>query len=225
VTIYELRNWMILSVRSFTAICLLTLIPIIQVSASPSIFDDVKEQKPEKKPMDWSKPAVSRGFGYEAKTDAEAPWVGQYKMGQTSYFFGEHARAFEIWLPLAEKNYAEAQASIGWLYQSGLGVEQDVKKAMHYYLLASKQNHATAQNNLGVLYENGMGVESDLMKAREWYKKSAEQGYRFGEFNYANFLLDGLGGSKDVVEAISWYRKSADQNVKAAKEKLAELTH
>ena len=217
---------MIFSVRSFTVICLLTLIPVIYVyaSPSPSIFDDAKEQKPEQKPMDWSKPVVSRGFGYEAKSEAEALWVGQYKKGQTFYFFGEHAKAFETWLPLAGKNYAEAQASIGWLYQSGLGVKQDIKKAIHYYQLASQQNHATAQNNLGVLYEKGLGVEADLVKAREWYKKSAEQSYRFGEFNYANFLLNGLGGSKDVAEAIHWYRKSADQNVLAAKEKLAELT-
>ena len=175
-------------------------------------------------PMDWSKPAVSRGFGLEAKSEFENAWIGRYKSGQVSYFFGEYEKAFTSWLPLANENYAEAQASIGWLYQAGLGTSKDIKKAIHFYSLAAKQHHATAQNNLGVLFEQGLGVELDLEVAREWYKKSAEQGYRFAEFNYANFLAEGMGGLKDIEQAMALYQKAADQAVEAAKGKLIELT-
>ena len=110
------------------------LVPVI---ASSSILAEEIEEKVEEKPFDWSKPVVSRGFGLEATSEDDEVWVSQYKSGQVSYFFGEYAKAFEKWQPLAEKNYAEAQASIAWLYQAGLGVAKDINKALQYYRLAA----------------------------------------------------------------------------------------
>ena len=212
------------SVYYFVIACLLINICLVQVAVSSSIVEKVDDNEAEEKPFDWSKPVVSRGFGLEAPTENDELWVNQYKSGQVSYFFGEYSNAFDKWLPLAEKNYAEAQASIAWLFQSGLGVAKDISKALRYYRLAAEQDHATAQNNLGVMYEQGLGVEKNLSTAREWYRKSAEQGYRFAEFNYANFLYNGLGGEKDPQLALKWYRKAADQDVAEAKKKLSELT-
>ena len=205
------------------AACFLAVIGLTPALASSLILEEEAEKKAEEKPFDWSKPVVSRGFGLEAKSEADKHWVSQYRSGQVSYFFGDYAKAFEKWLPLAEKNYAEAQASIAWLYQSGMGVTKDLNKALHYYQLAAGQSDAVAQNNLGVMYEQGLGVEKNLSVAREWYRKAAEQGYRFAEFNYANFLFNGFGGAKDSEQALMWYRKAAEQNVAQAKAKLGEL--
>jgi len=221
-------------VQSFIIVSFFLFLPFPVVANSSSLYDDLQsspgqtqEQSQEEskpKPMDWSKPAVSRGFGLEAKNEEDEFSASQYRSGQVSYFFGEYKKALDKWLPLAEKNYTEALASIGWMYQAGLGVGKDIHKAVELYKKAAQQDHAIAQNNLGVLFENGLGVEKNLSSAREWYKKSAAQGYRFAEYNYANLLHNGKGGVKSIEKAIQWYQKAADQNVKEAKEKLAELT-
>ena len=67
--------------------------------------------------------------------------------------------------------------NLGRLYQMGLGVAQDDKKASQWYKKAAEQDLPIAQYVVGVLYENGQGVAQDNKKAFEWYSKAAEQGY------------------------------------------------
>ena len=205
-------------------VCFLTLI-VLSISVSNASDSDNKSTKPSKEPpMDWSKPVVSRGFGeVEAKTAEDNLKVEQYKSGQVLYFFGDYQKAIEKWEPLLKDNFAVAQASMGWLYQMGLGVEKDTKKALQLYLAAAKQGNAVAQNNLGVMYEQGIEVDVDMKQAMTWYEKSANNGYRFAQYNYANLLLDGTGGKKDVTQAIKWYKKASVQKVKQATEKLLLL--
>ena len=180
--------------------------------------------KLKQSPMDWSKPVVSRGFGDATVNSAEEKtWLDQYKSGQVLYFFGDYKKAAEKWQPLLKHNFGLAQASMGWLYQMGLGVEQDTKKAYALYLSAATQENAVAQNNLGVMYERGIEVKKDLTMARSWYEKSAKNAYRFAQFNYANLLFDGIGGEKNTQQAIMWYKKAAAQNVEQAIAKLASL--
>lgn len=178
----------------------------------------------EEKPFDWSKPVVSRGFGdIEASTEQDKASVEQYKSGQVLYFFGDYKKAIEKWQPLLKENFAAAQASMGWLYQMGLGIKKDPAQAFQLYSLAANQGNAVAQNNLGVMYEQGISVEVDLVQARTWYRKSAMNGYRYGQFNFANSLYEGFGGAKDVNQAIQWYQKAADQSVEQAKNKLSQI--
>lgn len=187
------------------------------------------EKEEKEAPIDWSKPVVSRGFGLdESLITANAETVAQYKSGQVFYFFGEYKKAADKWLPLLEQQFAQAQASMGWLYQAGLGVDKDEAKAFVLYKKAAEQNNAVAQNNLGVMYENGIAVEPDFKKARYWYKLSAEQGYRFGQYNYANSLLmekssDKMLRQKQLSQAKLFLQRSADQGVKQAEDKLKSL--
>ena len=190
---------------------------------SASVVAEDSEKSPAVK-IDWNQPVVSRGFtGDIASSVDEQRLVDQYKSGQVLYFFRDYQKAIEKWKPLLAENFSLAQASMGWLYQMGLGVDRDTQKAFSLYLAAAKQDNAVAQNNLGVMYEQGIEVQIDTKKARYWYEKSAKNGYRFGQYNYANVLLNGEGGAKDSSAAISWYKKAAELNVKQAIDKLALL--
>lgn len=167
---------------------------------------------------------MSRGFtGDVANSVDEQQILDQYKSGQVLYFFRDYVKAIEKWQPLLNQNNASAQASMGWLYQMGLGTEKNTLKAYQLYLAAAEQENAVAQNNLGVMYEKGIEVTINLKKARYWYEKSAVNGYRFGQFNYANLLLEGEGGEKNVALAIKWYKKAAVLKVEQAIEKLSLL--
>ena len=72
---------------------------------------------------------------------------------------------------------AKAQYNLGVCYETGRGVEQDIKKAVELFRKAADQGHAMAQYNLGHCYRTGEGVEKDIKKAAEWYRKAADQGY------------------------------------------------
>ena len=77
---------------------------------------------------------------------------------------------------LAEQGDPVGEARLGYLYQAGLGVQQDSAAAAQWYRLAAGQGNIAAQNNLGSLYEKGQGVPRDLVQSAVWYSLAAAQG-------------------------------------------------
>ncbi len=193
------------------------------LAANEFQLPDLEDETRKKAAINWEKPIVSRGFGYEAGDEQDQRFEVSYKKGQIAYFFGEYDKAFSLWQPLAASGHTESQASLAWLYHAGLGVEKNIAAAYDLYVKAANKANAVAQNNLGVLFEKGQHVSKDLVKARHWYQQAAENGYRFAQHNYANFLAEGQGGDKNLQDALLWYQKASDQNVKQAKEKLESL--
>ena len=57
------------------------------------------------------------------------------------------------------------------MYENGLGVKQDINKAIELYTKESENNSDQAKYNLGYIYENGLGVKKDKSKAEYWYSK------------------------------------------------------
>ena len=55
------------------------------------------------------------------------------------------------------------------MFEYGLGVDQDYKKAFELYKKAAELNHKGAQRDLAHLYENGDGVQKDQNQANFWY--------------------------------------------------------
>lgn len=74
------------------------------------------------------------------------------------------------------KRHSYGQRNLGFLYQNGEGVLQDLAEAADWYRKAADQADATAQNNLGLLYLNGRGVTQNDTEALKWFRKAAEQG-------------------------------------------------
>ncbi|HVY68497.1 MAG TPA: hypothetical protein VHH73_01120, partial [Verrucomicrobiae bacterium] len=81
------------------------------------------------------------------------------------------------WLRMsAYQNFAEAQFTLGSLYDRGQGVERDVAQAAQWYLAAARNGHSKAQYNVGCAYETGEGVDPDVDEAIHWYRRAADQG-------------------------------------------------
>jgi len=62
------------------------------------------------------------------------------------------------------------------MYEKGLGVPQDYRKALEWYTKAAKQGNMNGQMNLGLMYEHGRAVKQDYAAAYDWYQKAAQQG-------------------------------------------------
>jgi len=144
---------------------------------------------------------------------ASAPAIAQdFNKGVAAFQSGDYATALKNWMPLAEKDDAEAQRNIGIMFQQGLGAPQSDVEAAHWYRRAAENGHARAQQNLGVMYEEGAGVLQDYSEAVKWYRKSAEQGNVNAKINLGVLYEQGVPGfPRDVLQAHMWYNLAAAQ--------------
>ncbi len=104
-----------------------------------------------------------------------------YNLGLMCQKVGNHEKAAEMYKRAIRTGHAMAQASLAYLYETGLGVPRDLNKAVEYYLLATKQGHAVAQYNLGRIYQNGLihglqVIQPDTQKAELFLQRAAAQG-------------------------------------------------
>lgn len=82
----------------------------------------------------------------------------------------QYQRAYDYWLPLAQKNHAEAQLFLGVLYRYGLGVDTDPQQSAYWYERAAENGDIDAQNEIALFYEQGWGVQQDIWTAAGWYQ-------------------------------------------------------
>jgi len=70
------------------------------------------------------------------------------------------------------KNYPPANTQLGRMYELGLGLPQNSKKAAYWYEKAVKQGDPAAAGRLALLYSRGDGVPKDILKAQALFRKA-----------------------------------------------------
>jgi TPR repeat protein len=108
-----------------------------------------------------------------------------------------------------------AQNELGEMYEIGVGVPEDDRKAVEWYKKAAEQGYADGQYNLGRMYEIGRGIPKNLKKAVELYKKAAEQGNADAQNDLGFAYEYGKGVAVDYKQALRWYQKALEQGVGA----------
>ena len=126
--------------------------------------------------------------------------------GYKAYEKKDYATALKLWQPLAEEGIAKAKHYLGFMYQNGFGVEQDVEEAVKWYREAARQGHGKAQYNLGVMYEQGQGVLQDYDESVKWYRKAARKGFANAESNLGVMYANGKGVTRNYVQAYMWIK-------------------
>jgi TPR repeat protein len=130
-------------------------------------------------------------------------------------------RACGLFRQAASKGYAPSQYRLGYCYQSGSGVDQNLSTANEWYERAAKQGHVDAQYKLGYSYQVGRGVPINLDSALQWYKKAAENGDSDALFDVGMIYATGQGAKADNGEAYGWFLKSALRGEPAAQFEIA----
>jgi hypothetical protein len=123
----------------------------------------------------------------------------------------------------AAQGNAAAQAKLGLLYDTGLGVPKDYAQAAKWYEDAAVQGNVNAQFLLGALYAHGEGVPQDYAKARRWYEKAAAQGDAQAQQNLGALYFNGHGVPQDYGQARHWWEKAAAQGYANSQNNLGEL--
>jgi len=135
----------------------------------------------------------------------------KYQRSIEAFKHKDYELAKKLWLELSdENNNVKAQNNLGFLYNLGMGVEQDYKKSAKWFNKAAAQGNVAAQFNLGQLYEHGYGVEQDHKKAVFWSTKAALQGDNGAFSFFGSSYLFGTAGEQNYEKAIFWYNKAVD---------------
>lgn len=118
---------------------------------------------------------------------------------------------WEVMRYLADIGYPEAQNEVGFIYERGIGVAQDLGQAFNLYQLAANQELAIAQFNLGILYARGIGVTPDYQEALKWLLLASDQGLAIAQTVLVSLYENGLGGLRDHGEAVTRSRLASEQ--------------
>ena len=109
------------------------------------------------------------------------------------------AKAVQSIRRIAEQGFAEAQFTLGDMYDTGRGVRHSNIEAVRWYRMAAEQGFA---------------------EAMRWVRESAEQGNVKAQFTLGDMYRTGRGIPKNFIQAYAWYNIAAAQGEEMAKEEL-----
>ena len=144
--------------------------------------------------------------------------VSDYEKANLAFNRGDYKTSYNLIRPLAKKGFAQAQYSLGIMYEKGKGVDLNLKKAKKWFQLAAQQGISKAQYKLGLIYRNGQGVEKNYSKAIKWWELAANKGNANAQINLGLIFENGLGVPQDYNKAIRLYSLATGTgNTKAQK--------
>ena len=134
-------------------------------------------------------------------------------------------RAKKYYKKAAKLGNAEAQQSLGWLYESA--AEPDYRRARKWYARAAAQCRRDATFaivRLGSLHEHGLGGKKDVQAALKYYRRAATGSFHPEACNnIGNLYHNGLGVKRDVKRAKHWYKLAVRLGNEMAERNLALL--
>jgi TPR repeat protein len=102
----------------------------------------------------------------------DAAHAQSLRQGVSAYNRQDYVTASRVFIPLAERGNAAAQAYLGYLFETGRGVPRNYTEAAMWYRRAAEQGDSLAQYSLGLLYDRGMGVPQNIVEASKWLNLS-----------------------------------------------------
>tara|TARA_B100001094_G_C18195614_1_gene810635 strand:+ start:7871 stop:8530 length:660 start_codon:yes stop_codon:yes gene_type:complete len=132
-----------------------------------------------------------------------------YNQAVTAMRSQKNAQAIKLLTQAGELGHIDAQNDLGLLYQSGMMVPQDYKRAMQWYKKAASKNYIPAMFNIGLMYHKGLGVSQDYKRARIWFLRAAKLNDADAQYNLGVMHHQGLGVKMNHKEAYIWFSLSA----------------
>ena len=110
----------------------------------------------------------------------------------------------------------DAMVYLAEMYEKGLGVKLDKKKAERLFRMAADRGDALAQTCLGAFLHSHEKCE----EAVRYFALAADQGYTAGELNLGFCYRGGEGTEVDLGKARYWFERAAAKGHEKAIENL-----
>ncbi|PHQ65040.1 MAG: hypothetical protein COB99_06270 [Sulfurimonas sp.] len=118
-----------------------------------------------------------------------------YNAGMNFYETGKHKEAYEHLIQ--DDTNPKCAFALGVMYNNGDGIDRDLKKSTHYYIMAAEAGIVPAQVSVGFAYTNAIGVPQDFDKAVRYLKPAADAGEESAKVTLAEIYAMGkAGGTK-----------------------------
>ncbi|NTF17561.1 sel1 repeat family protein [Agrobacterium rubi] len=112
----------------------------------------------------------------------------------------------------------------GYVYENGLGVPRDYKKAIRNYEIAAKEKKdARALNNLGVMAVQGRGSPASVSKGLAYFKQATAGGSAAAHYNIGLIHDAGTGVGRSAAVAVAEYRMAAEMGHPEAQIRLSQM--
>lgn len=207
---------------------------IISPSLSSDLPLDGKVLGPDGKPVDqFSKPgadAPSSGAGLYDRMGLrlpdlppEKPFTGKIDEAYGAFQRGYYITALDKALPRAQLGDPAAQTLIAELLARGLGVKQDVQKAVFWFSKAADGGDPSAMFRYALMLMEGRLVKQDKARADELMRKAADAGNPLAAFNWAQILVSKKPGAEGLRDALPYYEKSAAKGIADAEYALSQI--
>lgn len=110
---------------------------------------------------------------------------------------------------LASQGDVAAQACLGELYGTGLGVTTDVEKQFYWESIAANKGSDGGKLDVAKAYAWGGGAQKDPKRALALVQGLAAKGYLPAETTLGVLYVTGTGVAQDSDEAMRWFKKAA----------------
>ena len=143
--------------------------------------------------------------------------LGMIEMDNPPRNFSKAIRHLEA---SAERGFATAQATLGMIYFTGIGVKKDSNQAIKWCSRAAKEKLPLGMFYLGMAYSIGDGVEKNDDYSIRWIRTSADRELIMAQLTLGMKYATGDGIPKDLETAISWLHRASIGGSQEAKLQL-----
>ena len=145
---------------------------------------------------------------------ADYPDVARFmlQLARCHWRMENYGRAFELSERAMNLDSTWGYAAVGGSYRDGLGVGQDLARAVELLSVGAERGHPGAQHDLGKMLRDGLGVAQDEAAAIPLIRQAAEYGFHWAQVSLGKIYRDGRGTPQDWDQARHWFEQAADQN-------------
>ncbi|HCO54256.1 MAG TPA: hypothetical protein DIT93_04460 [Pelagibacterium sp.] len=123
-------------------------------------------------------------------------------------------------LRLAERRAATgdavAQTLIAEIHANGLGVPQDIPRAITWYAQADQNGDIQATFQLAMIYQTGTGVPRNRERAAALFQKAADGGHMAAKYNLGLLHVEGTYAEPSLVQAAELIGEAAEAGLPEA---------
>jgi len=137
--------------------------------------------------------------------------LADYAKGREALARKDYQQAGIEFEAAAKDGNVQAMAALGLLYNEGLGVERDARRAFEWFEKAAEAGHVPSQGQLAGMYSTGQGTPKHDAKSLFWARRAAEGGDPVSQYIMGVRNAEGMGVRRNAGQALLWFGAAAEQ--------------
>jgi TPR repeat protein len=135
---------------------------------------------------------------------------------------GEWRSAFQLFLAAAKAGALGSQLNVGYCYDTGKGVRQNVVKALYWYRRAYRRGCSSAATNIGTIWRDRQKPE----RALYWFRRAVQMGDGGASLEIAKLFLATGKNHREAVRHLELVCRSEQESEATIEEaqRLLKLT-